>query len=72
VVVRIIGFYLSTAVFFLGFLWILVDPNRRGWHDIMARTRVVYTFDASSVAATPGLLRMASGMRHSGPGEKKG
>jgi len=25
----------------LGFLWILVDPQRRAWHDRLSRTRVV-------------------------------
>ncbi len=25
----------------LGLLWVLVDPERRGWHDRLSRTRVV-------------------------------
>ena len=63
VVVRVIGFYISMAVFFLGFLWILIDPGRRGWHDKLARTKVIYTFEAPSLEATPDMLSMVSGMR---------
>jgi uncharacterized RDD family membrane protein YckC len=25
----------------LGFAWVLVDPERRAWHDRLSRTRVV-------------------------------
>ena len=71
VVVRVIGFYISMAVFFLGFLWILVDSGRRGWHDKLARTKVIYTFEAPSLEATPDMLRVMSGMR-SKQGAKKG
>ena len=63
VVVRVIGFYISMAVFFLGFLWILIDPGRRGWHDKLARTKVIYTFEAPSLEATPDMLSVVSGMR---------
>ncbi len=27
----------------LGFAWVLVDPERRAWHDRLSRTRVVVT-----------------------------
>ena len=63
VVVRVIGFYISMAVFFLGFLWILIDSGRRGWHDKLARTKVIYTFEAPSPEATPDMLSVVSGMR---------
>ena len=63
VVVRVIGFYISMAVFFLGFLWILIDPGRRGWHDKLARTKVIYTFEAPSPEVTPDMLSVVSGMR---------
>jgi uncharacterized RDD family membrane protein YckC len=59
VVVRVIGFHISMAVFFLGFLWILIDPGRRGWHDKLAGTKVIYTFDVSSVGTLPDMLRVA-------------
>jgi uncharacterized RDD family membrane protein YckC len=63
VVVRVIGFYISMAVFFLGFLWILIDSGRRGWHDMLARTKVIYIFDAPSPEATPDMMSVVSGMR---------
>ena len=38
---RLIGFWVSAAVFYLGFVWILVDSRRRGWHDLIAGTCVI-------------------------------
>jgi uncharacterized RDD family membrane protein YckC len=38
---HLLGYPLSTAVFFLGFLWMLWDPRQQGWHDKLARTVVV-------------------------------
>jgi uncharacterized RDD family membrane protein YckC len=38
---HLIGYPLSTASFFLGFLWMLWDPRQQGWHDKLARTIVV-------------------------------
>ena len=35
-----IGKWISAAVFFLGFLWILLDKDRQGWHDKLASTYV--------------------------------
>jgi uncharacterized RDD family membrane protein YckC len=43
-VIRIIGYGISAIVFWLGYLWVLVDDNRRAWHDHMARTWVVYDY----------------------------
>jgi uncharacterized RDD family membrane protein YckC len=43
---RLIGYVISTAFFFLGFAWILIDDRRQGWHDKLARTYVVYSWDA--------------------------
>ena len=40
-IVRWLGYWLS-GVLFLGYLWILVDNRRQGWHDKLARTLVVY------------------------------
>ncbi len=33
--------FLSGAIFYLGFLWMLWDPENRTWHDHLATTRVV-------------------------------
>lgn len=41
--VRIVGCIVSTLMLCAGFLLILVDDRRRGLHDRMARTVVVYT-----------------------------
>ena len=38
---EIVGKTISGAVFLLGFLWILFDRERQGWHDKLANTYVV-------------------------------
>jgi uncharacterized RDD family membrane protein YckC len=38
---HLVGYPLSMAVLFLGFLWMLWDPRQQGWHDKLARTIVV-------------------------------
>jgi uncharacterized RDD family membrane protein YckC len=40
-IVRWLGYWLS-GILFLGYLWILVDNRRQGWHDKLAHTLVVY------------------------------
>lgn len=40
-ILRLIGFWLSGAVMWLGFIWILIDGRRRGWHDLIASTCVI-------------------------------
>lgn len=32
----------SLGLFGLGFLWILIDKNRRGWHDHLSRTAIFF------------------------------
>ncbi len=32
---------LSELLFYLGFLWAILDPSRQGWHDKTAKTLVV-------------------------------
>ena len=39
--VRLVGYVLSALPCYLGFLWVL-GPQRRGWHDRLADTEVVY------------------------------
>ena len=36
-----IGKFVSALVLFLGFIWILFDGNRQGWHDKIGGTFVV-------------------------------
>ena len=38
---RYFAYYVSMLVFFLGFLWIGIDPRKQGWHDKLAGTVVV-------------------------------
>lgn len=39
---RYVGYWLSAIPLGLGFLWVLVDDSRQGWHDKLAGTYVVY------------------------------
>jgi uncharacterized RDD family membrane protein YckC len=43
---RIIGYYLAIIPLGLGFLWVLIDDRRQGWHDKLADTVVIYGWDA--------------------------
>lgn len=40
-VLRLIGYWVSGAVFYLGYIWIFIDKRRRGWHDLIAGTVVI-------------------------------
>ncbi|HEY6569985.1 MAG TPA: RDD family protein [Candidatus Limnocylindrales bacterium] len=40
-IIRLIGLWISFAIFYLGIIWILVDSRRRGWHDLLAGTVVI-------------------------------
>lgn len=39
---RLGGYVVSALPLYAGFLWVLVDPQRRALHDRLARTRVIY------------------------------
>ena len=39
---RVFLFTLSALVFFLGFLWVIVDKRRQAWHDKIVGTYIVY------------------------------
>jgi len=43
---RYLGYIVSIIPFFFGFIWILFSRKRQGWHDKIARTCVVYTWEA--------------------------
>lgn len=43
---RVVGYYISFFALLLGFLWVLIDDRRQGWHDKIADTVVVYDWDA--------------------------
>jgi uncharacterized RDD family membrane protein YckC len=40
---RYVGYALSGLVLSLGFLWVIFDRKRQGWHDKMAGTYVMYS-----------------------------
>jgi uncharacterized RDD family membrane protein YckC len=40
-VVRYLGYYVSTVPLMLGILWVAFDPRKQGWHDKLAGTVVV-------------------------------
>lgn len=42
-ILRVIGYAINSIVFGLpiGWIWILIDAQRRGWHDLIAGTLVV-------------------------------
>jgi uncharacterized RDD family membrane protein YckC len=40
-ILRLLGFWVSSLVFYIGFIWIFVDQRRRGWMDLIAGTVVV-------------------------------
>ncbi|MEM9777088.1 MAG: RDD family protein, partial [Chloroflexota bacterium] len=52
---RIIMYVLGMVPLFLGFLWILLDDERRGWHDKFAGTCVIYAWDAREVDHLPNI-----------------
>ena len=39
---RYLGFLFSIIVFYIGVIWIAFDPEKQGWHDKIAHTRVIY------------------------------
>ncbi len=42
-ILRLVGYWVSGFVFYLGYIWILIDKRRRGWHDLIAGTVVIRT-----------------------------
>ena len=56
--VRLAGMILAAIPFFAGYLLILVDDRRRGLHDMLARTTVVYA-PKTSVRGAPAAPRVS-------------
>jgi uncharacterized RDD family membrane protein YckC len=44
--VRFVGYILSALPLYAGFVWILIDNRRQGWHDKLASTFVIYSWEA--------------------------
>jgi uncharacterized RDD family membrane protein YckC len=52
--VRLVGMILAAIPFFAGYLLILVDDRRRGLHDMLAGTTVVYAPKTRVEGSAPG------------------
>ena len=48
-ILRYIGYLISGLLLSLGFLWIIFDAKRQGWHDKIARTIVISSDDDYTV-----------------------
>jgi uncharacterized RDD family membrane protein YckC len=57
---RYLGYVVSIIPLFFGFIWILFSRQRQGWHDKIAGTCVVYTWEArpDEVFLRRGLLHL--------------
>lgn len=40
-ILRLLGYWVSGLVFYIGYIWIFVDKRKRGWFDLIAGTVVV-------------------------------
>lgn len=38
---RLIGYWISGFVFYIGYIWVFIDKRKRGWHDLIAGTVVI-------------------------------
>ena len=47
-ILRLIGYWVSGFVFYLGYIWIFIDKRHRGWMDLIAGTIVISTLDHRS------------------------
>jgi uncharacterized RDD family membrane protein YckC len=56
VALRILGYFVCFFSLGLGFLWILIDDRRQGWHDKLAGTCVIYAWEARQDARLIGRL----------------
>jgi uncharacterized RDD family membrane protein YckC len=43
---RIFGLVISSLFLFLGYIWVIIDDRKQGWHDKIAGSYVVYSWDA--------------------------
>jgi uncharacterized RDD family membrane protein YckC len=40
-ILRMIGFWIGGAAFYIGYIWVFIDGRRRAWHDLIAGTVVI-------------------------------
>ena len=41
-ILRMVGMYFISSIFYIGFAWVFVDKRRRAWHDLIAGTVVIH------------------------------
>jgi len=58
---RLFGYWLSTLLYGLGYLWIAIDNRREAWHDKVAKTAVIYVWDAHPSTRSLGSVVRAAG-----------
>jgi uncharacterized RDD family membrane protein YckC len=63
---RFIGYFIS-GILFLGFLWVLLDSRRQGWHDKIAGTFVIYSWEAKTPPPDLATLRERLRLRRMAP-----
>jgi len=51
-VIRVLGYVVSAIVFWAGYWWVLIDDERKAWHDHMASTSVVYDYSRRNPGET--------------------
>ncbi len=39
--IRWLGYFLSSIIFYAGYLWVAFDSHKQGWHDKIAGTNVI-------------------------------
>lgn len=39
---EVIGKFISSLPFSLGYMWVGWNPRKQGWHDLLAKTHVIY------------------------------
>jgi uncharacterized RDD family membrane protein YckC len=44
-ILRVVGMFFVSTVFYLGFIWVFVDKRHRAWHDLIAGTLMVRRSD---------------------------
>jgi uncharacterized RDD family membrane protein YckC len=42
---RLIGYVLSALVLWAGYWWVIIDDERKAWHDHLAKTSVIYDYE---------------------------
>ncbi len=56
-IIRYFGYWLSAIPLFAGYWWVLLDDERRSWHDRLAHTCVIYVWDARTGPRLRALLQ---------------